>query len=86
MVQVPLDEKGLGEQLGAFPPGGPEDRRAGASEAAPRGFAEVHLRADSIGDRLVSDELTAQEMASVLNLLLLLSTLRRSTTHDARGK
>ncbi len=30
---------------------------------------------ESLGDRLLSDELTVQEVASVLNLLLLLSTL-----------
>ena len=40
---------------------------------------------ESLGERLVSDELTVQEVASVLNLLLLLSTLEEERNLQCRA-
>ncbi len=40
---------------------------------------------ESLGDRLLSDELTVQEVASVLNLLLLLSTLEGERNAQCRA-
>ena len=40
---------------------------------------------DSIGERLVNDDLTAQEVASVLNLSLLLSTLEEESKRTMPG-
>ena len=40
---------------------------------------------DSIAQRLVSDELTAQEVATVINLLLLLSTLEEERNAKCRA-
>ena len=40
---------------------------------------------ESLGDRLASDELTAQEVASLLNLLLLLSTLEEERDAQCRA-
>jgi hypothetical protein len=41
---------------------------------------------DSIVDRMVNDELTAQEVAAVLNLLLLLSTLEAEEKTECRAQ
>ena len=40
---------------------------------------------DSVGERLVKDELTPQEVATVLNLLLLLSTLEEERNEKCRA-
>jgi hypothetical protein len=40
---------------------------------------------DSVGERLVADELTTQEVATVLNLLLLLSTLEAEHNSQCRA-
>jgi hypothetical protein len=63
--------------------------RAGHTELAPLVRFGVRVQdpvrfLDSIEERLVGDDLTAQEMATVLNLLLLMSTLEEERNPPCR--